>query len=93
MISSRVLLTTLFIIAALTFAGAITMGSAPVGWRGLWAVTHDGGTSLQRTILLEVRLPRAIAAFVVGAIPWRILMCWAFPAVRRWRPWPPCCWA
>ncbi len=68
MISSRVLLTTLFIIAALTFAGAITMGSAPVGWRGLWAVTHDGGTSLQRTILLEVRLPRAIAAFVVGGL-------------------------
>jgi len=68
MISPRTLLTALLIITALSFAGAVTMGSAPVGWRGLWAVAHDGGTALQRTILLEVRLPRAIAAFVVGGL-------------------------
>jgi len=68
MISPRLLLIALSFIAVISFAGAITMGSAPIGWRGLWAVAHDGGSTLQHTILLEVRLPRAIAAFVVGGL-------------------------
>lgn len=68
MISPRTLLTALTLIALLSFAAAISLGSAPVGWRGLWALAQNGGTDLQRTILLDIRLPRAAAGFAVGGL-------------------------
>jgi len=39
-----------------------------MGWRSLWTVVFHGGTALQRTIILDIRLPRAAAGFAVGGL-------------------------
>lgn len=68
MISPRILLIALLIVTAASFAVALSVGSVSMGWRSLWAVVFHGGTALQRTILLDIRLPRAAAAFAVGGL-------------------------
>jgi iron complex transport system permease protein len=68
MISPRTLLIALLVIAAASLATALSVGSVPVGWRSLWAVSFHGGTALERTILLDIRLPRVAAAFAVGGL-------------------------
>lgn len=68
MISPRTLLTGLLVIAAASLAIALSQGSAPIGWRSLWAVTLNGGTALERALIVDVRLPRAAAAFAVGGL-------------------------
>ncbi len=55
----------LALVAAACLAGALLAGSVSVDWRELWS-SAPGSTA--RTILLELRLPRAVAAFCVGAL-------------------------
>lgn len=60
---SRLLL--LLAAAAASLALALALGSVALSWSAAWRV-DDGG--LARSLLLELRLPRALAAFAVGAL-------------------------
>jgi iron complex transport system permease protein len=66
--SPRTLLIGLLIIALLSLVGGVSLGSVPLGWRALGAVILNNGTVLERTLILDVRLPRVIAAFAVGGL-------------------------
>ncbi len=52
--------------AALAFLAALRVGSLRLPLRDLLAVLFGGGTAAQRQIILNVRLPRNIAAALVG---------------------------
>ena len=60
---SRLLL--LFAAAALSLLLALALGSVALNWGAAWRA-DDGG--IARSLLLELRLPRALAAFAVGAL-------------------------
>jgi len=47
---------------------ALCVGSASVSVPGVWDTLSGGGTDLQRTLVLELRLPRALTAFAVGGL-------------------------
>ena len=47
---------------------ALMVGSVPLGPQGLWAVLQGEGDGLAASIVLELRLPRALAAFAVGGM-------------------------
>ena len=68
MIAPRTLLIGLFILAVVSLVAALSLGSVPLGWRALGAVASNNGTSLERTLILDVRLPRVLAAFAVGGL-------------------------
>lgn len=68
MISPRALFIGLFVIAIASIVGSISVGSVPMDWRSLWSVAHNGGTTLELTLVLELRLPRSAAAFAVGGL-------------------------
>ncbi|MCC6202791.1 MAG: iron ABC transporter permease, partial [Gammaproteobacteria bacterium] len=54
--------------AVLALLLAIGIGSVPIGPAELWAVAMGGGDELHRTLLFELRLPRALAAFATGGL-------------------------
>jgi iron complex transport system permease protein len=60
---SRLLL--LLAAAAFRLLLALALGSVALNWGAAWRV-DDGG--IARSLLLELRLPRALAAFAVGAL-------------------------
>jgi len=64
----RILLIALLVIAVLSIVGAVSLGSVPLGWRALGAVALHRGTPLEHTLIMDVRLPRVIAAFAVGGL-------------------------
>ena len=64
----RTLLIALLVITVLSVAGAVSLGSVPLGWRALGAVALHHGTALEHTLIMDVRLPRVIAAFAVGGL-------------------------
>ena len=68
MISARFLLIALLFIAVASFAIALSIGSVSLGWHSLWTMTLNGGSTLERAIILDLRLPRAAAAFAVGGL-------------------------
>jgi len=68
MIAPRTLLIGLFILAVVSLLAALSLGSVPLDWRALGAVVQGHGTSLERTLILDVRLPRVTAAFAVGGL-------------------------
>ncbi|MDW7748691.1 MAG: iron chelate uptake ABC transporter family permease subunit, partial [Halomonas sp.] len=53
-------------LAALVFA--VALGSATVPLSDGLAVLVGGGDALSRTLILELRLPRALAAFATGGL-------------------------
>ncbi|MDR5904132.1 iron ABC transporter permease [Franzmannia qiaohouensis] len=61
-------------LAVLALAGAVALGmslavgSASVAPEALWAVLRGEGDALSRTLVLELRLPRALSAFAVGGL-------------------------
>jgi iron complex transport system permease protein len=58
----------LLLLALASLAVALAAGSVRVPWSALWAVLTGGDTGLNRTLLLELRLPRALGAFATGAL-------------------------
>jgi iron complex transport system permease protein len=58
----------LLLLAPLSLLCALTFGSAGLGWAALWKVLHGEADGLTRTVLLDLRLPRAASAFAVGAL-------------------------
>jgi iron complex transport system permease protein len=47
---------------------AVGIGSVPIGFAKLWAIVQGGGDALDRTLVFELRLPRALAAFATGGL-------------------------
>lgn len=58
----------LALISAASVATAVTFGSVQVPLSGLWAVLTGEGEPLHRALVLELRAPRALAAFAVGGL-------------------------
>lgn len=65
MIPSRVLLGVLALAAAASLMLAVSVGSVALHWQSLWT---GAGSEIDRTILWDIRLPRAAAAFAVGGL-------------------------
>jgi iron complex transport system permease protein len=65
---SGVVLLTLLLMAAITLLAAVSLGSAGPSTGDLWARLLDGGDPMIRTIVLDLRLPRALNAFAVGGL-------------------------
>jgi iron complex transport system permease protein len=63
-----VVLLILLLMAAITLLAAVSLGSAGPSTADLWARLFDGGDPMVRTIVLELRLPRALNAFAVGGL-------------------------
>lgn len=56
------------VLSLATLMLAIAIGSVPVGPAEIWAVLTGADEGLNRTLLLELRLPRALAAFATGGL-------------------------
>ncbi|WP_209316397.1 FecCD family ABC transporter permease [Halomonas salinarum] len=54
--------------ALLSLAVSLALGSVAIAPEALLAVLGGGGDSLHQTLVLELRLPRALAAFGTGAL-------------------------
>lgn len=68
MTKPSVILTTLSALALFSVAIALTSGSADIGLRDAWqALTGDASIAV-RSLVLELRLPRALTAFAVGGL-------------------------
>jgi len=61
----RLLLTVLVLLAPCALLTALANGSLALGWDPLGRLLD--GSSLQRQVLLQLRLPRALSGFVTGA--------------------------
>lgn len=58
----------LVLAALLALLGAVAFGSEPISRQQLIAVFGGGGEPLHRILVLELRAPRALAAFAVGGL-------------------------
>ncbi|MCK9535125.1 MAG: iron ABC transporter permease [Pseudomonas sp.] len=56
------------LIALLAVLVALAIGSVNIAPAELWAVVQGEGSSLHRTLVLELRLPRTLAAFATGGL-------------------------
>jgi len=66
--SPRILLAGLIALSAATLTAALLIGSVDVGAAAVWSVLQGDGDPLQRSVLLDLRLPRALSAFAVGGL-------------------------
>jgi iron complex transport system permease protein len=55
-------------LAIATFAYAILSGSADIGPTQLWQLAAGDGDAVARTVVFDLRLPRVLTAFAVGAL-------------------------
>ncbi|MBT8083944.1 MAG: iron ABC transporter permease [Woeseia sp.] len=58
----------LVLVSLLAFAAALTSGSAEIGAAEVLATLLGDGSSSNHTVVLELRLPRALTAFAVGGL-------------------------
>lgn len=58
----------LLAIALASLLLAIQIGSVTIAGGELWQVFMGGGSALHQTLILELRLPRALAAFATGGL-------------------------
>jgi iron complex transport system permease protein len=58
----------LMLAAPLSLLCALRFGSLDTDWATVWQVLSGGGPELAASAILELRLPRAIAAFAVGGM-------------------------
>ncbi|SEP01599.1 iron complex transport system permease protein [Aquisalimonas asiatica] len=61
-------LLTLAAVAVVSLLVAVAIGSVHIPPADLWAVLTGDGSPLHRTLVLELRAPRALAAFAVGGL-------------------------
>jgi len=62
------LLLLLTALALLGLFGALSLGGANIGPGELWQILSGNGDGIAAQVVLELRLPRALAAFVVGGM-------------------------
>lgn len=65
---SRLLLPSLLILSLLLLLTALGAGSLATSWTEVLAVLGGGGEPMGRSVILELRLPRALSAFTAGAL-------------------------
>lgn len=65
---ARPLLISLMLLAAVSLALALATGSIGMSLPELWAVLTGAETGTSRTLIMELRLPRAVGAFAVGGM-------------------------
>ncbi|MGM0545042.1 MAG: FecCD family ABC transporter permease [Pseudomonadota bacterium] len=58
----------LTVLALAAFSMALMVGSASLSVGDVWAVMQGSGDGLSRTMVLDLRLPRALSAFAVGGL-------------------------
>ncbi|HEY1992050.1 MAG TPA: iron chelate uptake ABC transporter family permease subunit, partial [Gammaproteobacteria bacterium] len=58
----------LLLLTLAAFLVSLSVGSAGLPLHQLWTVLSGGGDDLSRTVVLELRLPRALSAFAVGGL-------------------------
>ena len=58
----------LALIAVAAMLLSLAVGSAQLSAAQLWAVVQGQGDALARTMVIELRLPRALSAFAVGGL-------------------------
>ncbi len=63
----RVTLIGLLLLSGISLLSALALGSITVHWRDLWAVLQ-GEQGLYRNLVVDLRLPRAMAAFATGGM-------------------------
>ncbi|HSP00600.1 MAG TPA: iron ABC transporter permease [Thioalkalivibrio sp.] len=63
-----IIMSVLFIAALAVMGLSLGLGSVALSLGDLWAVVTGGGEPLQRTLILELRLPRTLAAFATGGL-------------------------
>lgn len=63
----RVALIGLLLLSGISLLSALALGSVTLHWRDLWAVSQ-GGQGLYRNLVVDLRLPRALAAFATGGM-------------------------
>jgi len=63
-----IILAVLSIVALAVMGLSLGLGSVALSLGDLWAVVTGGGEPLQRTLILELRLPRTLAAFATGGL-------------------------
>ena len=56
------------VLALASMAFALALGSVTVSPADLWQVVQGEGSTLHRTLLLDLRLPRTLAAFGTGGL-------------------------
>ena len=61
-------LTGLVLIGIVAVIVAVSVGSSPVGFSKVLWVFAGGGSELDRTLVLDLRLPRVLSAFAVGGL-------------------------
>src|SRR5258706_16378570 len=64
----RVILLTLLLLAPASMLFAVAIGSVAIDPATLWRVLQGTATGVPHTLVVELRLPRAIVAFVVGGM-------------------------
>lgn len=68
MISSRLLLPALVLLGIASLAFALAVGSVDVSLGQVWAALTTNTTGLERTVVMELRWPRAASAFATGGM-------------------------
>ncbi len=61
-------LPTMLILALSALFASVFVGSVEISWSGAAHALFNGGDELTRTVLLQIRLPRALSAFAVGSL-------------------------
>ncbi|MDX1251433.1 MAG: iron ABC transporter permease [Gammaproteobacteria bacterium] len=62
------LLAGLLLLSVASLIFALAAGSVTIAWPELWAIVNGGEEGLGRSLVLELRLPRALAAFATGGM-------------------------
>lgn len=61
-------LTALAVAAAIAIIVSVSIGTGPVAFAEVLSVLAGGGTELQQTLILDLRLPRTLSAFATGGL-------------------------
>jgi len=64
----HIYISALIVLACLSLVFALLMGSADVQWRSLWPFSTSDADAMSHSIVWQLRLPRALRGFVVGAL-------------------------
>ena len=67
-LSRRAWLLGLLAMAAASLLLGLHSGSVPLAWHDLWLTLSGGGDALQHSLVMELRLPRALSAFATGGM-------------------------
>lgn len=65
--SARLVLTGLLLLSGMSLLSALALGSITMHWQDLWAVVQ-GEQGLYHNLVMDLRLPRAMAAFATGGM-------------------------